>query len=162
MDWSMLWKEMAIGFLISGFLATLFPSDWWKTLFVNGGPLFSASSGKRDSRSSNRSRKFCMLDWQRPFGQRSVERRNQLWRDSLIYLCRPDRDPFDLDLPKILRDHGNFLYCPSDVYFDGTTFLDFAAIAWAGWLVFLHMRKMTHERVHAQDERARGDHYKHS
>jgi hypothetical protein len=43
-----------------------------------------------------------------------------------------------------------------------TTFLDFAAIAWAGWLGFLHMRKMTHERVHAQDERARGDHYRHS
>jgi uncharacterized protein len=40
MDWSMLWKEMAIGFLISGFLATLVPSDWWKTLFLNEGPLF--------------------------------------------------------------------------------------------------------------------------
>jgi uncharacterized protein len=38
MDWSMLWKEMAIGFLIAGFLATLVPQDWWKAFFVQGGP----------------------------------------------------------------------------------------------------------------------------
>ncbi|MBW0001337.1 MAG: permease [Verrucomicrobia bacterium] len=38
MDWSMLWKEMAIGFLIAGFLATLVPQDWWKGLFLQGGP----------------------------------------------------------------------------------------------------------------------------
>jgi uncharacterized membrane protein YraQ (UPF0718 family) len=40
MDWSMLWKEIAIGFLIAGFLATLVPADCWKTLFLNGGPPF--------------------------------------------------------------------------------------------------------------------------
>lgn len=38
MDWSMLWKEMAIGFLIAGFLSALVPPDWWKTLFLQGGP----------------------------------------------------------------------------------------------------------------------------
>ncbi len=37
-DWSMLWKEMAVGFLIAGFLATLVPADWWKDLFLQGGP----------------------------------------------------------------------------------------------------------------------------
>ena len=37
-DWSMLWKEMVIGFLIAGFLGTLVPRDWWKALFLNGGP----------------------------------------------------------------------------------------------------------------------------
>jgi uncharacterized protein len=36
MDWSMLWKEMAVGFLIAGFLGTLVPPDWWKALFLNG------------------------------------------------------------------------------------------------------------------------------
>src|ERR1700730_617461 len=36
MDWSMLWKEMALGFLISGLLGTLVPTDWWKALFLNG------------------------------------------------------------------------------------------------------------------------------
>lgn len=38
MDWSMLWKEMAAGFLIAGFLAALVPQDWWKVLFLQGGP----------------------------------------------------------------------------------------------------------------------------
>jgi uncharacterized membrane protein YraQ (UPF0718 family) len=38
MDWSMLWKEMAIGFLIAGFLATLVPQGWWKVFFLQGGP----------------------------------------------------------------------------------------------------------------------------
>lgn len=38
MDWSMLWKEMAIGFLIAGFLATLVPQGWWKAFFLQGGP----------------------------------------------------------------------------------------------------------------------------
>jgi uncharacterized membrane protein YraQ (UPF0718 family) len=36
MDWSMLWKEMAVGFIIAGFLGTLVPPDWWKALFLNG------------------------------------------------------------------------------------------------------------------------------
>ena len=115
----MLWKEMAIGFLISGFLATLVPSDWWKTLFLNEGPLFlqvveNAIAGPLIAVAS-----FVCSIGNVPLGQRSVEWWNQLWRGSLIYLCRPGRDPFDLDLPKILRDQANFLYCPSDVYFDG-------------------------------------------
>jgi len=43
MDWSMLWKEMAVGFLIAGFLATLVPEDWWRTLFLQGGPYWLQS-----------------------------------------------------------------------------------------------------------------------
>ena len=40
MDWLMLWKELAAGFLIAGFLAALVPSDWWKALFIEtGSPL---------------------------------------------------------------------------------------------------------------------------
>lgn len=38
MDWSMLWKEMVVGFLIAGFLGTLVPLDWWKAIFLSGGP----------------------------------------------------------------------------------------------------------------------------
>jgi uncharacterized membrane protein YraQ (UPF0718 family) len=38
MDWSMLWKEMAVGFVIAGILGTLVPPDWWKALFLNGSP----------------------------------------------------------------------------------------------------------------------------
>ena len=37
-DWQMLWKEIAAGFLIAGFLAALVPADWWKALFLTGGP----------------------------------------------------------------------------------------------------------------------------
>ena len=38
MDWSMLWKEITIGFLLAGFLATLVPSEWWQALFLRSGP----------------------------------------------------------------------------------------------------------------------------
>jgi hypothetical protein len=38
MDWSMLWKEILIGFLIAGFLAVLVPDDWWASLFMTHGP----------------------------------------------------------------------------------------------------------------------------
>jgi uncharacterized protein len=38
MDWMMLWKEIAAGFLIAGFLATLVPPTWWQTLFLQSGP----------------------------------------------------------------------------------------------------------------------------
>src|SRR5438067_861615 len=37
MDWLMLWKELAAGFLIAGFLAALVPPDWWKSLFIESG-----------------------------------------------------------------------------------------------------------------------------
>ena len=38
MDWQMLWKEIAIGFLIGGFLATLVPDAWWKAVFLTSAP----------------------------------------------------------------------------------------------------------------------------
>ena len=38
MDWQMLWKEIALGFLIAGFLAAIVPDGWWKALFLTGGP----------------------------------------------------------------------------------------------------------------------------
>ena len=38
MDWQMLWKEIATGFLIAGFLSALVPPSAWRALFLNGGP----------------------------------------------------------------------------------------------------------------------------
>jgi uncharacterized membrane protein YraQ (UPF0718 family) len=37
MDAGMLWKEMAIGFLVAGFLMVVVPDDWWKNLFISHG-----------------------------------------------------------------------------------------------------------------------------
>ncbi len=37
MDWLMLWKEIAVGFLIAGYLMALVPMDGWKALFLQGG-----------------------------------------------------------------------------------------------------------------------------
>ena len=34
MEWSMLWKDLAIGFLVGGFLAAFVPNDFWKVLFL--------------------------------------------------------------------------------------------------------------------------------
>ncbi len=36
MDWSMLWKDLAAGFLIAGFLSVFVPINAWRTLFVTG------------------------------------------------------------------------------------------------------------------------------
>ncbi len=38
MDWQMLWKEIAVGFLIAGYLSVLIPEAWWKALFLSHGP----------------------------------------------------------------------------------------------------------------------------
>ena len=38
MDWGMLWKEIAIGFLLAGSIATLVPLHWWNVLFLQSGP----------------------------------------------------------------------------------------------------------------------------
>lgn len=35
MDWSMLWKEMLVGFVIGGFLSVLVPNSWWQALFLS-------------------------------------------------------------------------------------------------------------------------------
>ena len=36
--WSMLWKDLAPGFLIGGFLAAFVPDDFWKALFLTDAP----------------------------------------------------------------------------------------------------------------------------
>lgn len=36
MDWSMLWKDLVLGFLIAGALAAFVPDGVWQTLFVRG------------------------------------------------------------------------------------------------------------------------------
>ena len=38
MDWSMLWKEIAVGFLIAGYLMALVPTAAWRGVFLQGGP----------------------------------------------------------------------------------------------------------------------------
>jgi uncharacterized membrane protein YraQ (UPF0718 family) len=40
METAMLWKEIAIGFLIAGFLMALVPEGWWAKLFITGGTGF--------------------------------------------------------------------------------------------------------------------------
>jgi hypothetical protein len=36
MDFSMLWKDLVLGFLIAGFLSAFVPNDWWAALFLKG------------------------------------------------------------------------------------------------------------------------------
>ncbi len=36
MEWSMLWKDLALGFVIAGFLAAFVPQGFWKALFLSG------------------------------------------------------------------------------------------------------------------------------
>lgn len=41
MNWSMLWKDIAAGLVISGTLGALVPHDWWQTLFLANDPTLS-------------------------------------------------------------------------------------------------------------------------
>jgi len=41
MNWSMLWKDIAVGLLISGTLGALVPKDFWQALFLTGHPVLS-------------------------------------------------------------------------------------------------------------------------
>ena len=41
MNWSMLWKDIAAGLVISGTLGALVPHDWWQTLFMASDPTLS-------------------------------------------------------------------------------------------------------------------------
>jgi uncharacterized membrane protein YraQ (UPF0718 family) len=41
MDAAMLWKEIAIGFLMAGFLMALVPENWWEKLFIAHGTGFT-------------------------------------------------------------------------------------------------------------------------
>jgi uncharacterized membrane protein YraQ (UPF0718 family) len=38
MDWGMLWKEIAAGFVIAGFLMALVPPNWWQAFFLHDLP----------------------------------------------------------------------------------------------------------------------------
>ena len=38
MEWSMLWKDLLLGFLIAGLLAAFVPQEFWKALFLSGRP----------------------------------------------------------------------------------------------------------------------------
>lgn len=38
MEWAMLWKDLAAGFLIGGFLAVFVPHAWWQALFLSDAP----------------------------------------------------------------------------------------------------------------------------
>ena len=36
-DWNMLWKDIAVGFVVAGAIAAFVPREWWTTLFSAGG-----------------------------------------------------------------------------------------------------------------------------
>ena len=36
MEWSMLWKDLALGFVVGGLLSAFVPDEFWKTLFLTG------------------------------------------------------------------------------------------------------------------------------
>ncbi|MBY8828023.1 permease [Hephaestia mangrovi] len=38
MEWSMLWKDLAIGFVVGGFVAAFVPRDLWQSLFLTDAP----------------------------------------------------------------------------------------------------------------------------
>lgn len=41
MNWSMLWKDIAVGLLISGTLGALVPNSFWNAAFLSGNPLLA-------------------------------------------------------------------------------------------------------------------------
>jgi uncharacterized protein len=175
MDWSMLGKEMVIGFLIAGFLATLVPNDWWKSLFLNGGPpivqtVENAIVGPLIAVASF----VCSIG--------NIPLASVLWSGGISFggvIAFIYADLIVLPLIWIYRKYYGtrpallitlLLFISmvlAGIIVDGifsllhlvptgprpanavsmarfswnyTTFLDIAAIAWAGWLVWLHRR----------------------
>ena len=99
MDWSMLWKDLLLGFLVAGALAVFVPDVVWQALFVKGanpwvqvpanallGPVVAV-----------------LLDRQRADGSRAVGGRRQLRRRACLPLRRPHRTAAARRLPTLLR-----------------------------------------------------------
>ena len=45
MDWSSLWTDLAIGFLVAGILAVFVPSSFWQAFFLKNNPTLAAIEG---------------------------------------------------------------------------------------------------------------------
>ena len=87
-DWPMLWKEIAIGFLLAGFIGLL-GNDFFNGLFVTDAPARLQTARERDRRAADRRPQLRLLDRQRAAGGGVVVRRDQLRRGDPVR--RPDR-----------------------------------------------------------------------
>ena len=101
-DWSMLWKEITIGFLLAGFIGQL-PDSFFNALFLNDAPRRGEADRERDRRPDHRRPQLRLLGRQRPARRGPLVRRDQLRRGDRVHLRRPDRDPDRPDLPQVLR-----------------------------------------------------------
>ena len=117
-DWQMLYKEIAVGFLLAGFIAQL-GNDFFNGLFLEhtGGALGAAR--ERDRRPDHRHAELRLLGRQRAARRGAVVGRDQLRRGAGVHLRRPDRAADHRDLPQVLR---HALHAPdrrADVRDDG-------------------------------------------
>jgi uncharacterized membrane protein YraQ (UPF0718 family) len=100
-DWSMLWKDLAGGFLIAGALSAFAAG-------VLGGAVpqrnlaLAAGAAQRAARPAGRGHLFRLLDWQCADGSRAVGLRHQLRRGAVIPLRRSHRLAAARCLPPLL------------------------------------------------------------
>ena len=101
-DWQMLYKEIAVGFLLAGFIAQL-GNGFFNALFLN--ELARACAGRlgRADRPRDRRAQLRLLGRQRAARGGAVVRRNLLRRRDGVHLRRPDRAADHRDLPQVLR-----------------------------------------------------------
>ena len=70
-DWQMLWKEIALGFLLAGFIALL-GDDFFNGLFLDDAPAAVQTIVGRVHRPGDRGAELRLLGRQRPAGRRAV------------------------------------------------------------------------------------------
>ena len=101
-DWQMLWKEIAIGFLLAGFIGLL-GDDFFNVLFLSDAPRLGGRDRERPRRPADRRAQLRLLGRQHPPRRGALVGRDQLRRRDGLHLRRPDRAADRARLPQVLR-----------------------------------------------------------
>ena len=80
MEWSMLWKDLAVGFVVGGLVSAFVPDEVWKAVFLHdASPWLSVPLGAVMG-PADRDRHLRLLGRQHSVGCHPVGRRRLLWR----------------------------------------------------------------------------------
>ena len=101
-DWQMLWKEIAIGFLLAGFIAQ-FGNGFFEHLFIRHAPAPLPTIENVLDRADHRRAQLRLLGRQRAARGGAVVGRDLVRRRARVPVRRPDRAADPADLSQVLR-----------------------------------------------------------
>jgi hypothetical protein len=112
MDWGMLWKDLALGFVITGAPVSMRARRCLAKPVRRPRLTHTSGTGQRADRSAGGRDLLRLLNRQRADGGGAVRRRDQLRRGAGFLLCRPDRAATSRCLSPLLRAEDGGLYRP--------------------------------------------------